>query len=56
MPLVSRWGSKVASLPAREPKANDPKPTVLVGRPLAIDLEAKAEGLLSKVGNPKPLK
>ena len=56
MPLVSRWGSKVTSVPAREPKANDPKPTTLAGRPIAVDLEPKAESLGSQVGKPIPVK
>ena len=54
MPLVSRWGSKVTSVPAREPKANSPKPITLTARPIPVDLESKAESLGSLVGRPIP--
>jgi len=54
MPLVSRWGSKVTSVPAREPKANSPKPLTLTARPIPVDLESKAESLGSLVGRPIP--
>lgn len=56
MPLVSRWGSKVTSVPAIEPKANDPKPITLVSRPIPVDLDPKAESLGSQAGKPIPVK
>lgn len=56
MPLVSRWGSKVTTVPAREPKANSPRPITLPSRPIPIDLEPTAKSLESQVGKPIPVK
>lgn len=56
MPLVSRWGSVVTTVPPTEPKANDPQPVTLVLRPLPADQPLKAESLGSKVGDPAPIK
>lgn len=56
MPLVSRWGSKVTSVPAREPKANSPRPITLPSRPIAVDLEPTASSLGALVGAPIPVK
>lgn len=56
MPLVSRWGSKVTTVPAREPKANSPRPITLPSRPIAVDLEPTASSLGALVGVPIPVK
>ena len=56
MPLVSRWGSVVTTVPLTEPKADDPQPVTLVLRPLPVDQPLKAESLGSKVGDPAPIK
>ena len=56
MPLVSRWGSKVTTVPAREPKANSPRPITLPSRPIAVDLEPTASSLGALVGAPIPVK
>lgn len=56
MPLVSRWGSKVTTVPAREPKANSPRPTTLPSRPIAVDLESAASSLGALAGAPVPVK
>lgn len=56
MPLVSRWGSKVTTVPAREPKANSPRPTTLPSRPIAVDLEPTVKSLGAQVGAPIPVK
>lgn len=56
MPLVSRWGSVVTTVPPTEPGVNNPQPATLVLRPLPIDQPSKAESLGSKVGDPTPIK
>jgi len=56
MPLVSRWGSVVTTVPPTEPKVDNPRPVTLVHRPSPVDLEPKAESLGSKAGDPTPIK
>ena len=56
MPLVSRWGSVVTTVPPAEPGVNNPQPVTLELRPLPIDQASKAESLGAKAGDPTPIK
>ena len=55
MPLVTRWGSKVQTVPPLEPGPDGPKPTAFGNRPKVERVPEVPPLVLIPIGKPSPL-